>query len=89
MNVQEIKSVIFKTLKKIAPETDPSELALDENIRESLNIDSFDALQFIVTIGDQLGIDIPEKDYNKTTTLKDLLSYIENHFQKEQNLPKK
>lgn len=85
MNIEELKAIIFKTLKKIAPETEPSELAPDENMRESLNIDSFDALQFIVALGDQLGIDIPEKDYGKTATLKDLLSYLETHFQKEKN----
>lgn len=83
MNIQEIKSVIFNTLKKIAPDTEPSELAPNENIRESLNIDSFDALQFIASLGDQLGIDIPEKDYGKTATLKDLLSYLETRILKE------
>jgi acyl carrier protein len=38
----------FQLLKKIAPETEI--LKPDENIRETLNIDSFDALQFIVAL---------------------------------------
>jgi protein involved in sex pheromone biosynthesis len=37
---------------------------------ETLNIDSFDALQFIVALDEKLGIEIPEQDYGKTNTLK-------------------
>lgn len=78
MNEEEIKNNIFQLLKKIAPDTEPSELKPDENIRETLGIDSFDALQFIIALNEKLGIEIPEKDYGKTNTLGDLLSYIMN-----------
>jgi acyl carrier protein len=60
----------FQLLKKIAPETEPSELKPDENIRETLNIDSFDALQFIVD--EKLGIEIRTGLW-KTSTMKSLL----------------
>ena len=76
MTRDEIQSVIFELLKKTAPETEPSRLKPDENIREALNIDSFDALQFLVAINDKLGIDIPEEDYNKTNTLASLTNYL-------------
>jgi acyl carrier protein len=76
MNEDEIKKNIFQLLKKIAPDTEPSVLKPDENIRETLGIDSFDALQFIIALNEKLGIEIPEKDYGKTNTLSDLLSYI-------------
>lgn len=78
MTEEEIKNIIFQLLKKIAPETEPSALKPDENIRETLTIDSFDTLQFIVALNDKLGIEIPEQDYGKITTLKDLVSYILN-----------
>lgn len=78
MNEDEIKKNIFQLLKKIAPDTEPSELKPDENIRETLGIDSFDALQFIIAISEKLGIEIPEKDYGKTNTVNDLVSYIKN-----------
>ncbi|TDD76980.1 acyl carrier protein [Flavobacterium caseinilyticum] len=76
MNEQEIKKTIFQLLKRIAPDTEPSELKADENIRETLAIDSFDTLQFIVALNEQLGIDIPEEDYGKINTLEALVSYI-------------
>lgn len=77
MTRQEIQSAIFELLKKTAPETDPTTLKPDENIREALNIDSFDALQFLIGLNDKLGIDIPEEDYGKTNTLESLTAYLE------------
>lgn len=77
MTREEIQLTIFELLKKTAPETDPTALKPEEDIREALNIDSFDALQFLVAINDKLGIDIPEEDYGKTTTLKSLTAYLE------------
>lgn len=77
MNEEEIKKIIYQLLKQIAPETEPAELAFDENIREALNIDSFDALQFIVALSEKLSIEIPEQDYGKTSTLKTLIPYLQ------------
>ena len=77
MTRQEIQSAIFELLKKTAPDTDPRSLKPEENIREALNIDSFDALRFLVALHEKLGIDIPEEDYGKTTTLGSLTDYLE------------
>lgn len=77
MNEESIKNTIFQLLKRIAPENEPSTLMPEENIREALNIDSFDALQFIVAISEKLNVDIPEEDYGKTATLKSLLAYLQ------------
>lgn len=76
MNEEEIKKTVFQLLQRIAPETDPSLLMPEENIREALNIDSFDALQFIVSISEKLNVDIPEEDYSKTSTIKSLIAYL-------------
>lgn len=77
MTEEEIKKTVFQLLQRIAPETDPSRLMLEENIREALNIDSFDALQFIVAISEKLNVDIPEEDYGKTSSLKSLVAYLD------------
>ncbi|MDF2156625.1 acyl carrier protein [Algoriphagus sp. CAU 1675] len=76
MNQEELKNTVFQLLKNIAPETEPSQLMPDESIREALNIDSYDALQFIVALCEKLDIDIPEEDYGKTRSLKSLLEYL-------------
>jgi len=76
MNENEIKEVIFTILKRLAPESEPRELALDENIRKALDIDSFDALNFFVHIDEELGISVPEADYGKLNTLSEMLAYF-------------
>jgi len=76
MNEEEIKNIIYQLLKKIAPDTEPSDLQPDENIREVLNIDSFDSLQFVVSLNEKLGVEIPEEDYGKISTLKSLMNYL-------------
>jgi acyl carrier protein len=76
MTEDEIKKTIFQLLKRIAPDTEPSELKPNEKFREILGIDSFDALQFIVALNEKLGIEIPEEDYGKITTIKTLVAYI-------------
>ncbi len=78
MNEEEIKEIVFQLLKKIAPDTEPSTLKPNENIRETLNIDSFDSLQFIVALNEKTGIEIPEEDYGKIATLLALTAYIKN-----------
>ncbi len=76
MTEEEIKQTIFRLLKKIAPDTEPEKLKPDDDIRRTLEIDSFDALQFVVALDEHFGIETPEADYGKITTLKNLLSYI-------------
>ena len=78
MTTDEIKIILFELLKRIAPDTEPSELKPEDNIRETLNIDSFDSLQFVVALSEKLGIEIPEQDYGKIKTLKTLVAYIQN-----------
>lgn len=76
MNETEIKQTIFKLLKQIAPDTEPEKLNSDDDIRRTLEIDSFDALQFVVALDEHFGIETPEADYGKIATLKNLVNYI-------------
>jgi acyl carrier protein len=76
MTEDEIKQTIFSRLKKIAPDTEPEKLKPDDDIRHTLEIDSFDALQFVVALDEHFGIEIPEADYGKISTLKNLVNYI-------------
>jgi acyl carrier protein len=76
MTELELKQTIFQLLKKIAPDTTPEELSPQDNIRQKLDIDSYDYLQFIIALDKTLGIQIPELDYGKINTLEQLLNYV-------------
>ena len=76
MTEAQLKETIFKVLGQIAPEADLSTLAPDENVRETLDIDSFDHLNFLVGLNEALGVEIPEADYGQLTTLADIVRYL-------------
>ena len=76
MNEVEVKSVVFSILKKIAPDKTPETLKPNDSIREVLDIDSFDFLQFIIALDEKLGVDTPEEDYSKLATMNLLLHYV-------------
>lgn len=76
MNRTQIDEVIFRQLKCIAPESEPSRLEPDENIRRMLGIDSFDALNFFIRLNEELGVDIPESDYGQLNTLAEIRRYL-------------
>jgi acyl carrier protein len=71
-----IRNAIFQGLSQIAPESDPATLRPDQKIRETLDIDSFDFLNFLVSLHDKLGVEIPEADYGKLTTLEEMVRYL-------------
>jgi acyl carrier protein len=76
MTEAEIRETIFKLLGRIAPEADFGTLAPDDNLRRTLDIDSFDALNFFIALHEELGVEIPEADYGRLNTLAELVRYL-------------
>lgn len=76
MTEEQLKEIIYRELRQIAPEADPSTLEPDENIRQALDIDSYDFLQFLIAIDEAIGVEIPEADYEDVFTLGGLLRYL-------------
>jgi acyl carrier protein len=76
MSEDEIRERIFEILHRIAPEADLERLDPNENIRETLDIDSFDFLNVLVALDEKFGVNIPESDYRQVSTLKGMVSYL-------------
>lgn len=81
MTQDEIRSGIAQALRRIAPEADLLTVGAGEDLRESLDIDSFDFLNFLVALHEKLGVDIPESDYGKVRTLDSLTAYLSGRTQ--------
>jgi acyl carrier protein len=77
MTEAEIRQAIADSLRAIAPEANLQCVPPDANLRETLDIDSFDFLNFLIALNARLGVEIPEADYGKLTTLSDLLRYLQ------------
>jgi acyl carrier protein len=77
MNTAEIRAVVIAELSNIAPEMDIAAIEPDADLREALDIDSMDFLNFIMALHHKLGVDIPERDYPKFFTLARAVGYLE------------
>jgi len=72
----ELRAAVLAALCRIAPEVEPAELRPDVPLRDQVDLDSMDWLNFLVALHGRLGVDIPEADYRKLVTLDDLLAYL-------------
>lgn len=75
MNRDELKRTIVQTLARIAPEMDADALDPGQPLREQVDLDSADWLNFLVALHDRIGVDIPDADAAKLTTLDKLVDY--------------
>ena len=71
-----LRMALLDTLRRIAPEVSPAELQADVPLRDQVDLDSMDWLNFLIALHGALGVDIPESDYAKLVTLDDLLGYL-------------
>ncbi len=73
---QELRAVVISVLTDVAPDIDPTAIDPDTDLVEQLDIDSMDFLNIVVEINERTGIEIPERDYPKLSTLSDAVSYL-------------
>lgn len=76
MTQDEIRALALDILGGIAPEADLGALAPDDALREVLDLDSMDFLNFIAALHKATGIDIPEADYRRLFTLGGACAYL-------------
>jgi acyl carrier protein len=72
----DIRIVVEEELNNIAPEVDLKSVDPSADLREVLDIDSMDFLNFITAVHHRLGMDIPEVDYPKLVTLEGAIKYL-------------
>ncbi len=73
----DIRGVVQEELNNIAPEIDLKTVDPAADLREALDIDSMDFLNFITAIHHRLGVDIPERDYPKLITIDGAVAYLQ------------
>lgn len=76
MTNEEIRAIVIETLKGIAPEIEESDLRPDRLLRDQVDLDSMDWLNFLVGLHQRLQVEIPEADYRKLTTLDTVIAYL-------------
>jgi acyl carrier protein len=74
----EVRGVVLRVLGEIAPEANLSAIKPDVDLREQLDVDSMDQLNFIIGLHEALHAAIPEADYPMLTTLDGCVDYLMN-----------
>lgn len=69
MTEPEIRTVVLRALKQVAPEANLDELRPNADVRDELDVDSMDFNKFVLLLHDALGVDVAEKDYPKFFTV--------------------
>lgn len=72
----DVDAVVREELGNIAPEIDLAGVDRSADLRDALDIDSMDVLNFVSAIHRRLGIDIPEADYARLRTLDGVVAYL-------------
>ncbi|MFR5859796.1 MAG: acyl carrier protein [Clostridia bacterium] len=72
MIFDEIKDIIIDQLQ-----VDESEVTMDTNLMKDLSADSLDAVEIIMAIEEEYGIEIPDEDAETFQTVGDLVKYVE------------
>ena len=74
--LEEIRGAVFAVLGEIAPEADPTTVDTTESLREQLDLDSMDFLNFVIALHKRLGVEIPEADYPKLASVDGAVAYL-------------
>ncbi len=77
MTNNNIRREILSVLTTIAPEVEADAIDDDTLLRDQVDIDSMDWLNFLIGIHKRLNVDIPESDYSSLRTLSDVVRYVE------------
>jgi acyl carrier protein len=76
MTRAEVEAAVFGALTGIAPEVDPPSLRRDVPLRDQVDLDSFDYLNFMIALHQATGVEVPEADYPKLTTVNSAVDYL-------------
>jgi acyl carrier protein len=63
-------------ISEIAPEVEPDQIKPDLSLRDQLDLDSMDFLNFMIGVHKELHVEIPEADYPKLGTLNGCIEYL-------------
>jgi acyl carrier protein len=75
MDAEEIKKIVLAELERIAPELE--DVAPAQPLRDQVDLDSMDWLNFLVALHERFQVEIPESDYAKLGTLDQVTAYLQ------------
>lgn len=74
---QTIINATFDILRSIAPEIKVDTIDLSKKLRQQIDLDSMDWLNFLLGLHKRFSVDIPESDYARLLCMNDVVDYIQ------------
>lgn len=72
-----LRDKVIALLLAIAPEIDAATLVPAKPLRQQVDLDSMDWLNFLINLHQHFGVTIPEADYATLVSLDDVLNYLQ------------
>ena len=76
MNAKELVPLLFEELRRIAPELEAGDVDPDKLLRDQVDLDSMDWLNFLIAVHQRFKVEIAESDYATLATLDQIAAYV-------------
>ena len=76
MTEDEVRKAVLEALRHVAPDVVGAALDPNADLREAADIDSVDFLNLLIAIGEATGVEIPDRDAGRLTSVNALVSYV-------------
>lgn len=76
MNTDDIEQLVLSAIQQVAPEIEMDDIEVDEDIRETCDLDSMDFINYLIAIKNATGVVIAEKDYGNANTFKKMVEFL-------------
>lgn len=79
MTETSLRDTVIEALLSVAPELDAGDVEDDTDIRNDLDLDSMDFLNFVIALNERTGVEVPEADYGEVNTVAKAVAYLNGH----------
>ncbi len=77
MTEDEIRQVVRQALSDIAPEADWDSIDPEQDLRDQIDLDSVDFLNFVIGLHKKLHVEIPDAEVSKLATISQGVAYLQ------------
>jgi len=76
MTREEIRAAVLDAIVAVVPGTHPADISDETPLRDQLDMDSMDFINFVVELDERLGVAVPEGDYSRLATVNGCIEYL-------------
>jgi acyl carrier protein len=76
VNATDARDLLERLLRRIAPEIDLAAADSSAPLQESFDLDSMDFLNLVTALHDETGIEVPERDYARLSSIEGFVGYV-------------